>query len=148
MFLSLIKHAAQVDNAFAVELQREDGGAPGRRQAENERAVFVPAEMLIPSVLAWMEERNHFARAWVARSDFGVLVTVATLAGQREVFGDGRAAQFHGMNMFDMKITGRIAHLAAAVFTTTTHALEHQAAQFGADVRSTHKQACRDRVAA
>jgi len=106
MLLGLIKHAAQVDDAFAVELKRENGGAPGWRETKDERTVLVPAEMFIPALLAWTKERNHVARARIAGGDFGVLMTVATLAGQREVFSDGLAAQLHGMNVFDVECAG------------------------------------------
>ena len=118
--MGLIKHTAQVDDAFAVELQGNDRGASSRREAQDERTVFVPAEMLTPRVLAWMKERHDVARRRIARGDFGVLVAVATLTGQGKVFGDGFAAQLHGMNMFDVKIAGRIAHLAAAILATTS----------------------------
>lgn len=74
MLLGLIKHAAQVDDAFAVELQRGDGGASGRRETQDERTVLVPAEMLIPVLLTRMKERNCVARAWIAGGDFAVLV--------------------------------------------------------------------------
>jgi hypothetical protein len=67
-----------------------------------------------------MKERHDVARRRIVRCGFGVLVAVATLTGQGEVFGDGRAAQLHGMNMFDVKIAGRIAHLTAAVFATAS----------------------------
>jgi hypothetical protein len=73
-----------------------DGRAPGQHRA-------APGEMLLPSVLAGVEESCQQTRLGIEAGDIGPFVDVVIQAGQRQVFRDGRAVVLLGNDMVDLE---------------------------------------------
>jgi hypothetical protein len=74
-----------IDGADSVQVQLRDRGAASRGQADDERAVFAPGEVLVPVMIARVEERDGFACERVEGVRLVVLEVVAPLAGAGEV---------------------------------------------------------------
>ena len=60
-------------------------------------------DMLVPNVLAWMEESRQQTCAGVETRDVRPLMEVVIPAGQRQVFGDGRAVVLFGNDVIDVE---------------------------------------------
>ncbi len=70
-----------MDDAFAIQLQFPDGRAACRSEADEVEVIGAPGKMIMPIVLARMEERNRPARRGIERTHFIGLGTVTPLAG-------------------------------------------------------------------
>jgi hypothetical protein len=68
-----------------IHPERFDGGTPYGSQANNEREVIAPGEMLRPALLAGVKEANALGSQWLCTLDFIIFVTVACWAGEGEV---------------------------------------------------------------
>jgi hypothetical protein len=73
----------QVDNAWTVHMQSENGGTSGRGKSEEMRVLFIPGKMISPSMLAWMIQQGKALALWIGGFDLIVFVAVATGAGER-----------------------------------------------------------------
>ncbi len=59
MFAGERHHLPQIDDAFTIQFQLIDGDPSGWRQADEQCAVGVPSEVLMPAIFARMIERNN-----------------------------------------------------------------------------------------
>ena len=69
-----------------------------------------PREMVVPSVLAWVEEPDEFASGRIASGDVRTLVPVAVEASQGKIVGDRCTAMLACDDVVDVKwerVTGR-----------------------------------------
>lgn len=105
MFPDGIENFAQIDHADAIQLQSEKGRAACRRQADDEREVPIPGEMLVPILAARMKKRDVLFGQWINSFSLDVLMIVAALTGQRQIIDCCFAALFHRDDVFDGKET-------------------------------------------
>ena len=61
----------------AIQIQRGDSGAALSGCPDDDRATFYPGEMIVPSLMAWIEEPGEFACERVEASDMTALELVA-----------------------------------------------------------------------
>jgi hypothetical protein len=55
MFSNREQHAAQIDDARAIQSQRLNRGAPNRDKPNDEGEIEVPGKMIIPRLRAWVK---------------------------------------------------------------------------------------------
>jgi hypothetical protein len=84
-------------------VQRLDGYTSGWSFPNNEEEVFTPGEMVVPVLLARMEERGGKTRVGIGCLYSGCFMAVAALAGEGEVHKNGQAATTFRKDMFDGK---------------------------------------------
>ena len=113
----MMQNTAQVDETRSVQLQFLNGSASGRRQTEQEGKVFVPDEVIAPTILAWMEKTNPLTAERITRGDGSELAIVAFLAGESQIIHGIIASIGTWDNVFDGKRGRRERLLAMAVFT-------------------------------
>ncbi len=58
MYSRGMKHAAQIEQASAIEVQRCNSRSANRRQADNLGEVLVPGEVFVPALPTRMKERH------------------------------------------------------------------------------------------
>ncbi len=57
----LQQQAAQIGQAWAIELQSRNRCAARRRQTNHQTEIVVPGEMFFPTLGAWVEQRGSFS---------------------------------------------------------------------------------------
>jgi hypothetical protein len=93
--------AAEVYDVLPVQPESLDRRPSGRSQAEDPKVVVAPREVLIPSILARMEQRRILAGDRIDRVYACVLVVVAALTGESEIVPDGAASSDSRNDVFD-----------------------------------------------
>ena len=68
------------DSDQTVQLERDDGGTTAWCQSGNARSVFTPSEMLIPTLVAGIEQGDTPARFRIATLSLSALETVTQSA--------------------------------------------------------------------
>lgn len=66
-------------------MENKNGGAPGRSAAKEVGVLFVPGEVILPTMETRMIERNKFLRIRIWSLYLIVFVAVASGAGERQV---------------------------------------------------------------
>ena len=98
--------SSEIHQSGTVQPQFLNGGTAGRRQAENERVVFIPCKVIGPAIGARMEQGMHFTGDRIDGLDTGVLPVIAPLAGQRQIGELRRSAARPWNNVFDRERIG------------------------------------------
>lgn len=101
MFCCRIKQVAQIDDAGAVQLQSPDGSATDWRQPDDECAISIPREMLVPLLAARMKEWSRLPGQRIGRFRLDVLMTVTTLTRRSQVIGRRFPVLLYRDDMFD-----------------------------------------------
>lgn len=68
-----------------VQPESDNCGPAAGCQANDFKTILTPTKMLLPCLLAWIEQRRVFARHWIKRVCFSALVAVAQRASQPKV---------------------------------------------------------------
>jgi len=79
-----------------IDRRSTDGGPASQHRAD-------PGEMLLPNVLAGVEQSRQQPCVGVKAGDIRPLVEVVIQAGQRQVFGDGRSLVLLGNDVVDLE---------------------------------------------
>lgn len=56
------KHSAQIDQAFAVQVERDNRRAPGRRLSNNLSGVLAPGKVIAPALPARIKQGSRLIR--------------------------------------------------------------------------------------
>src|SRR3990172_5967862 len=73
------------DQRGPIEVERDDGGPPGRSQTGDAIAFCRPRKVLAPSLAARVEQARDYASEWIERGDAVGFVIVTQRAGEPEV---------------------------------------------------------------
>ncbi len=92
----------------AVESQRLNRSSAG--SSNPNQSIARPPEMMIPLLLAWVEQPHRSAGLGIERQLTCALSQRAMDAGQRKIVQIGRTSGNHGHDMIDMK-RGRLPEL-------------------------------------
>ncbi len=138
MFAGERHHLSQIDDAFTIQVQPFDGDTSGWCQADEQCAVGVPGEVLMPVVFARMIERNGLPGGWINRASFVVLGAVTTLTRKRQIVFGAAAPGDEGNDMVNGKSFGRTSFLAQAGFATAAGAFSDQKLRFARESLPNH----------
>lgn len=125
MFAESVKCAAQVETAFAVELQGYNRSASGWRAPDDEHKIVAPGEMFAPLLPARMKQRDICARHRVTRLCVGGFKPIAALTGKRQIVENRFAAARDRENVFDGERLRRKRELATAILANAPGILRH-----------------------
>lgn len=112
----------QVDNAIAIEMKTLHCRSASRGDAEHRQSVRAPPKVFSPSLPARIVKRGTSACRRILCRRRGELMTVASLAGPRQVVQVVRAAARAWADMFHGVGTGGEAERTAAVFAQVARA--------------------------
>ena len=84
-----------------IQAQRLNGRTTSRSSGDHPRTV--PREMLLPHVLARVEQSHSFPGSGIHTREVRAFVTVAEAASQREVFRHRLASMLLGYDMIEME---------------------------------------------
>lgn len=76
-----------------VQSESDNGGPTRWSDADDRGAIFAPAEMLVPALLARIEQGKRLGGLRVGRVRLSVFEFIAAAAGKPQVFFDGLPAQ-------------------------------------------------------
>ena len=76
MFAGGKEKTSEINQTFAIQLQRHDGCPASRRQPQNFCPVLAPGEMIAPALAARMKERDLFPGNRVRRRRLVVFMIV------------------------------------------------------------------------
>ena len=91
------------DNERIIHPESLNRGTANRRQPNDVHPILTPAEMLMPSVGARIEERNRFAGIWRWHVNSVRLVQIAARTGPGEVLKFRLPAPAARKNVLDVK---------------------------------------------
>jgi hypothetical protein len=74
------QHPAEINETGMVQAQRFYCGSSAGSKTDKSREVFVPGEMLAPTMEAWVVERHRFSVGGVKAGGLRIFVAVAALA--------------------------------------------------------------------
>lgn len=114
-----MQRAPEIDNTSTVQVKRNDRRTSGRRHTDDERIRLIPGEVIVPSLKAWMEQRDGIATRGIKRCCLDVFVTVATLTSEREIFLRGATASISWDDVIDGKSLSCVILRTQAILTTT-----------------------------
>lgn len=80
---------ANVDDAFAIQMQLGEGDTSDSSQRNKVCKRFIPRKLFVPEVNARMIQRNDGLAHCIVGFGFVLLVSVASHAGKREVVRNG-----------------------------------------------------------
>jgi hypothetical protein len=128
MFADGMNRPAPIDQSISIEFQGIDCRPTSWRQAHHLREVVTPHEMLIPTMLARMKERNLDFGNGINREYPNGFVLITAEAGTRKIFFRRRTAQFKGDDVVYRKWVRGIFRLGAAIFANIRATYHHQTA--------------------
>ncbi len=120
MLPCLIENPAQVYQRRAIEFEGLDGGAAGLSQANNGGEIFVPGEVLAPSLLAGIVYRNDCLANGITSMGVIIFVIVAALTCQSQIFRLAFSTFAFGQDVFDRKLLKGKSCLPEAVLAAAT----------------------------
>jgi len=118
------QNSSQIHYAFAVKFQLLYCCTTRGRNAVNQSEIFAPGKMLVPSITAWVEEWNPFAREWVNRVNADEFFIVAPQARERQIIQIICSTTRTRNDVLAGERIRRVTHLADAVFTTAVGAFK------------------------
>ena len=133
------QHLTQGDQAGTIQPQQRDSTPPRRREADDAKPIRAPREMIPPKHPSRMEQRSLDACVRIEGADSIQLVSIAALAGQREVAGIGGAMPAPGNNMLYGEALRGYPRGRQAVLATIPSALSYEAPRFGARPAARHR---------
>lgn len=138
MFTNRVEHATQIDQSWTIEMEHVDGHSTDRRQAQDQRKIFIPGKMVIPAVLTRMKEGTGRTRDWLGGNDASSLVLVAALTAECQVLRCSRSPETTRQNMINGEGVCGVLFLSAAVFAALPRTLRYQATQLGRNMLVRH----------
>jgi hypothetical protein len=119
------QQTSQVDHLLLIHLQRCDGGATSRCQADKQGKVVAPHKMFGPALLPRVEEGHESTVEGICTFDLIILVTVTRWARQGEIIQPGAPTFGPRHNMLHSKRTRHKAVWGVTVLTTPARTCKH-----------------------
>jgi hypothetical protein len=114
-------------------IQPEQSGSrlSDRRQEKDRDPVRSQMEVIVPSILAWIEETDQRARSRDDRSNVAPLVSVTREARIREIALRGLSSMLFADDMIDLTTEERIVRVDEAVFAEVVGSCRHKPPEIG-----------------
>jgi hypothetical protein len=119
------QQTSQVDHLLLIHLQRYDGGAPSRCQADKQGKVVAPHKMFGPALFPRVEEGHESTVEGISTFDLIIFVTVTRWAGQGEIIQPCAPTFGPRHNMLYSKRTRHKAVRSVTVLTASSRTCKH-----------------------
>ena len=126
MLPQLKQHLAQIFQSFPVKLHHYHTGPARGTEPNDLHILLIPTEVVLPVVLSGVKKRDFLLSDRIKAGGFVVLMAIATLASQSEIFGCIRTSLAEGQDVFDRERLGSKNGLAQAIFATALGPLIRQ----------------------
>jgi len=127
-----------IDDPLTVQVQRRDGGAADRGEANHHCVIIAPGKMFAPVMLARVKQRNCFLAERINGRGLIVFEIVTALAGACEVIRITFSASRKRDDVFVGERIRAVIFLAKTIFAAALRALLNQQAQLFGEPPSSH----------
>lgn len=93
MFANQVKHAPQIDQSRAIELQGFDCGAACGCQTDHQREIIVPGEVFLPTLLPRVEQWRGQTSYRIGSEDAGGFALITAITAKRQIGDNGKPAE-------------------------------------------------------
>lgn len=126
---------ARAGQVVVVQLKGRNRGAPNGRAPNNVNTVGTPAEVFMPVLPTWIEQRYLLTGFWIGGMGLGGFVAVTERTSQPQIANGRRAARSHGDNVLHMHGHGgellRCQTVTAPVASRGGHTTAHGGGNIG-----------------
>jgi len=134
------QHSTHVYHTWSVHLQSTHRRPSRRSHTNDAREVFIPSEVVLPSLSARIVEGHQSSLARIWRFNLGILVSVTSWTGQGQIVQDGLSTTTDWYDVLYRKRLRCKVHRATAVLATASCSVGDELPFLGSHVCSRHTQ--------